>query len=124
MSSPCDEGSVIRLLHAMKGVSSNMASLCVYTFCMCVAVCNTNLHLHLSLAPFWLNQTPIISSCMCWNPTTYVMQMPAKTDKERDDLQAILASIVSQTPPDAQHAVYHARHLELLVHTLEGHPAR
>ncbi len=54
----------------------------------------------------------------------HVMQMSAKTDKETDDLQAILASIVSQTRPDAQHAVYHARHLELLVHTLEGQPAR
>jgi len=52
------------------------------------------------------------------------MQMSAKTDKERDGPQAILASIVSQTLPDAQHAFYHAKHLELLVHTLEGQPAR
>ena len=52
------------------------------------------------------------------------MQMSAKTDKETDGLQAMLASIVSQTAPDAQHAFYHARHLELMVYTLEGQPAR
>ena len=54
----------------------------------------------------------------------HVMQMSAKSDKERDGLQENLASIVSQTRPDAQHAVYHAKHLELLVHALEGQPAR
>ncbi len=89
---------------------------------VCVAECSTSLHL--SLTPFWLTQSPVISSYLCWTPAMHVMQMSAKTDKETDDLQAILASIVSQTAPDAQHAVYHARHLELLVHTLEGHPAR
>ncbi|KAL0025266.1 hypothetical protein WJX77_012112 [Trebouxia sp. C0004] len=52
------------------------------------------------------------------------LQMSAKTDKERDGLQAILVSIVSQTLPNAQHAIYHAKYLELIVHTLEGQPAR
>ena len=40
------------------------------------------------------------------------------------NLPALLASIVSQTQPDAQYALYHAKHLELLVQSVEKQPAR
>ena len=40
------------------------------------------------------------------------------------DLPALLANIVSQTQPDAQYALYHAKHLELLVQNAEKQPAR
>lgn len=43
---------------------------------------------------------------------------------EQEGLQTLLDSITSQTCPDAQHAAYHAKHLELLVQRMESQPTR
>ena len=52
------------------------------------------------------------------------VHMQMSSDAESGDLQALLESIVSQTAPDARHAVYHAKHLESSVHKMELQPAR
>ena len=52
------------------------------------------------------------------------VHMQMSSDAGSGDLQALLESIVSQTAPDARHAVYHAKHLELCVHKMELQPTR
>lgn len=43
---------------------------------------------------------------------------------EVDGLQALLDSITARTCPDVDHAAYHAKHLEQLMHQMESQPAR
>ena len=43
---------------------------------------------------------------------------------EEEGLQTLLDSITAQTRPDAQHAAYHAKHLEQLMHKMESQRAR
>ena len=52
-----------------------------------------------------------------------LLQVQMSAD-ENEDLPTLLSSIVSQTHPDARHAVYHAKHLELLMRGMEKQPAR
>ena len=50
------------------------------------------------------------------------MQMSKPGEKE--GLQTLLDSITAQTRPDVQHAAYHAKYLEQLMHQMESQPAR
>ena len=67
---------------------------------------------------------PLLLSCMQDCIGFMVLLQVQMSGEGSEDLPALLSSIVSQTHPGARHAVYHAKHLELLLQGMEKQPAR